>query len=104
MKMKSSESISLKFYGITKDPKTKEFIMIVELASIGNLRRVLSTNFKIILWDEKIGYLYNLLSDLTNLHKLEYCHRDFHSGNVLRGRSTYLSDFGLSSPADEQKS
>jgi len=102
--MKSGGFISLKFYGITKDPETKEFIMILEFASIGNLRRVLSTNFNSILWNEKIGYLYSLLSDLKNLHNLEYCHRDFHSGNILRGRSTYLSDFGLSRPANEQKS
>ncbi len=104
MKMKSGGCISLNFYGITKDPETKEFVMIVEFASMGNLKRVLLTNFNNILWDEKIGYLYSLTSDLTSLHSLEYCHRNFHSGNILRGRSTYLSDFGLSRPADEQKS
>ena len=39
------------------------------------------------------------------LHKLGYCHKDFHSGNILDGKYyTYISDFGLSGPSNEQKS
>jgi serine/threonine protein kinase len=40
--------------------------------------------------------------DLRNLHKLGYCHKDFHSGNILN--HYYLSDFGLSGPSNEQES
>ncbi|RGB43891.1 kinase-like domain-containing protein [Rhizophagus diaphanus] len=43
--------------------------------------------------------------DLSNLHKLGYFHGDFHSGNILHiGEGTYVSDFGLSGPSNEQKS
>ena len=76
--------------------------MIVEFADKGNLRNILSTNFSNILWKEKIILLNNLAYQLKNLHELEYCHKDLHSGNILRGNMTYLSDFGLSRPADEQ--
>jgi serine/threonine protein kinase len=101
----------LKFYGLTKHPKTKEFIMIMELADQGSLRNVLSKNFNNILWKDKIYILCNLIRDLKNLHKLGYCHRDFHSGNILQSYNSnnkpnisYVSDFGLSRPANEQKS
>ncbi len=89
---------------MTKDPETKEFIMIVQFANKGNLRSILSTNFNNILWKDKIIYLYHLTADLKTLHSLEYCHKDLHSGNILQDVITYLSDFGLSKPADEQKS
>ncbi|CAI2193825.1 1449_t:CDS:2, partial [Funneliformis geosporum] len=42
---------------------------------------------------------------LTNLQKLGYCHKDFHSGNILQGEQvSYVSDFGLTGPADKQNS
>ncbi len=95
----------LKLYGMTKDPVTKEFIIVVEFAKEGNLRSILSTNFSSILWKDKISYLHGLTVDLETLHKLGYCHKDLHSGNILINcLTTYLSDFGLSRPADEQKS
>jgi len=78
--------------------------MIVEFASGGNLRNILSKKFKYISWKDKISYLNSTSFNLKTLHSLEYCHKDFHSGNILQGTFTYLSDFGLSRPADEQKS
>ncbi len=79
--------------------------MIVQFADEGNLRSILSTSFNSISWKKKIDYLCNLTADLESLHILEYCHKDFHSGNILQQEgSSYLSDFGLSRPADEQKS
>ncbi len=99
----------MKFYGITKDPETKEFIMIVEIADMGSLRSVLSTNFNKLSWGEKIHDLHKLSLDLKILHDLGFYHRDFHSGNILQKTNMYsysicLSDFGLSRPAYEQKS
>ncbi|POG65119.1 kinase-like domain-containing protein [Rhizophagus irregularis DAOM 181602=DAOM 197198] len=94
----------LQFYGFTKDPETKEFMMIIIFADEGNLRSILSNNFNNIMWEDKIKYLTGILMDLRNLHKLGYCHKDFHSGNILQTGSTFISDFGLSGPADEQKS
>src|SRR6266496_3892466 len=99
----------LKFYGITKDPETKEFMMIIQFASQGNLRCFLSNNFNNILWKNKILYLYNLRADLEYLHGLGYFYKDFHSGNILQiaesdGTVSYISDFGLSGSSNEQKS
>src|SRR3954469_13939791 len=45
--------------------------------------------------------------DLGTLHCLGYFHKDFHSGNILKESKynlSYISDFGLSGPSNEQKS
>ncbi|GES87600.1 kinase-like domain-containing protein [Rhizophagus clarus] len=96
---------SLRFYGITKDSETNEFMMIMQFADNGNLRNILSSNFNNIFWNIKLGYLYCLVNDLRNLHLLGYSHKDFHSGNILNNDiGTYISDFGLSGPSNKQKS
>src|SRR6266542_4205450 len=90
---------------MTKDPETKEFIMIIQFAEKGNLRCFLSSNFNNILWKDKISYLYGLTFDLKYLHELGCFHKDFHSGNILQiDNASYISDFGLSGLSYEQKS
>ncbi|PKC00353.1 kinase-like protein [Rhizophagus irregularis] len=93
----------LTFYGMTKDPKTREFMIIMEFANKGNLRNILH-NFKNFLWKDKIYWLLNVAIDLENIHGLGYLHKDLHSGNILqKDKSSYISDFGLSGPANEHK-
>src|ERR1051325_11160439 len=92
---------------MTKDPKTKEFMMIIQLADQGNLRHILSSNFNNTLWKDKINMLRCSALDLKNLHELGYFHKDFHSGNILKDSTenySFVSDFGLSGPSNEQKS
>ena len=56
----------IKCYGITKDPETKEFMLIMEYANGGNLHNYLQKNFRNITWGQKLtilldiseGYLY----------------------------------------------
>ncbi|CAB5213126.1 unnamed protein product [Rhizophagus irregularis] len=45
-KLNCLQNNSLKFYGITKDPETEEFMMVMEYAKDGNLRNVLSKDNK----------------------------------------------------------
>ena len=81
--------------------------MIIQFADQGNLRHVLSNNFNNFLWNDKIKMLWNSTVDLRELHRLGYSHKDFHSGNILQVEdcgSSYISDFGLSGPSNEQKS
>src|SRR5947207_12628415 len=90
---------------MTKDSKTEEFLMIMQFANQGNLRSVLSSNFNNILWKYKIQSLSGSANQLNRLHELEYVHKDFHSGNILQLNGlSRISDFGLSGPANEQKS
>ena len=90
----------LGFYGITKDPKTKEFIMIVQFANMGNLRSILLNNK--ILWKDKIYLLVDLIEYLKRLHKLGHCHKNLHSNNILLLEARYVLD--LSELANKQKS
>src|SRR5436190_3976723 len=83
--------------------------MIVQYANAGNLKHILSNNFNNILWKDKIKWLYDLIYNLRNIHKLGYFHKDFHSSNILQSTNlgitdSYIADFGLSGPANEQKS
>ena len=95
---------------MTKDPKTKEFMMIIQLADQGNLRHILSSNFNNTLWNDKIDLLRDSARNLKYLHKLGYFHKEFHSGNILQTKinseilDSYISDFGLSGPSNEKKS
>src|SRR5207248_6978822 len=52
-----------------------------------------------------IRLLSSSVYQLIHLHELEYVHKDFHSGNILwLDEVLRVSDFGLSGPANEQKS
>ena len=81
--------------------------MIMQFAEKGNLRSILSSNFNNILWKDKIHSLWYTAYYLKYFHELGYAHKDFHSGNILHKwiyDYAYISDFGLSGPANEQKS
>src|SRR3954469_15699521 len=96
-----------KFYGITKDPETEEFTIILRFAEQGNLRNILSINFNNIFWKEKINLLWNLSTNLKNSHELGYFHKNLHSGNVFYNSSCkryYISDYGIYGLASEQNS
>ncbi|GBC27945.2 kinase-like domain-containing protein [Rhizophagus irregularis DAOM 181602=DAOM 197198] len=103
------ENFFLRFYGMTKDPVTNEFIMIIEFASEGSLRSILLSEFNKISWDDKIRILGHLILGLNNLHKLGYFHKNLHSRNVLvhynydKCYNTYISDFGLNGPGNKSK-
>ena len=46
---------------MTKDPETKEFMMIIEFADKGNLRSSLSNYFNNLSWIDKIDLLHDAL-------------------------------------------
>jgi serine/threonine protein kinase len=79
-------------------------MMILDLADKGNLRNFLSNNFNKTLWKDKIIHLHWIIFNLDDLHKLEYFHKDLHSGNIIQTDEFYISDFGLSGPSNKQKS
>jgi len=57
-------------------------MIITQFSKEGNLINILSNNFNDIFWKEKIKLLFDLMTDLNNLHKLGY--KDFHSRNILK--------------------
>ncbi|RHZ75000.1 hypothetical protein Glove_218g45 [Diversispora epigaea] len=92
---------SIRFYGITQDPETHSYMMVLDYAKDGNLREYLKINFNNINWKQKLYNLYYLSENLMNIHNLNIIHRDFHPGNILSSNFKdyvviMISDFGLS--------
>ncbi|RGB38529.1 kinase-like domain-containing protein [Rhizophagus diaphanus] len=101
--VKCSYCMVQKLYGITKDPKTDEFFMVIMYASDGNLRDYLRKNFSSLKWEEKLKHLWYIIDTLGNIHNVNYIHKDLHSGNILMYKSNIddlsgamISDLGLS--------
>src|SRR6266542_4730031 len=103
--MNNSERI-VKLYGITKDPETNDFMMVMEYANNGNLRQRLNKEFNSLGWDEKLYIIRDIIHGLCNIHEKGLTHQDFHSGNILNNTGTLnyinITDLGLCKPANEK--
>src|SRR6266540_3441872 len=79
-----------KYYGITQNPNTEDFIIIMKYYKSGSLKDYVTKNFYNIKWIEKLKILKRIVAGLKHLHDQKIIHRDFHSGNIL-----YENDFDL---------
>ncbi|RHZ78466.1 hypothetical protein Glove_164g32 [Diversispora epigaea] len=97
---RSNNITSIRFYGITQDPETHSYMMVLQYAKDGNLREYLKINFNNINWKLKLYNLQDLSDWLRNIHESDIVHQDLHPGNILSSnfKSDYImiSDFGLS--------
>ncbi|EXX68074.1 Tpk1p [Rhizophagus irregularis DAOM 197198w] len=100
-KGKIDNNFIIRFYGITQDPKTKDYMMILDYAEDGSLRDYLDKNYSILNWDKKIGCLQDAILGLRCIHEKELFHRDLHIGNILKLKyNTVITDMGLCKPAN----
>src|SRR6266542_4092693 len=90
----------IRCYGISKNPGTDEFVMVMDYAFHGNLRQYLNKSFSSLRWDEKSKILFFMSSGLYEIHESGLIHCDFHSGNILMdlNNGAYVSDLGLCRP------
>ncbi|CAB4420267.1 unnamed protein product [Rhizophagus irregularis] len=88
-------------FGITKDPKTNDFMMVMELKNC-NLRHHLNNNFISMNWEKKLLTLYNIAHGLKDIHNKGLIHQDFHCGNILSNyvHQAFITDLGLCQPAN----
>src|ERR1700722_15046466 len=100
----NSSGCIVKFYGITKDFNTNNFMMVMQYAEGGNLRQKLNKNFNSLSWRYKFYIIYSIAIGLSGIHKKGLTHQDFHSGNILSyGISgNVITDLGLCKPANEE--
>src|SRR5690348_12199147 len=91
-------------YGITKDPETNNFIMVMHYANNGSLRQSLNKNFNSMGWWNKFKTLTDIARGLSSIHEKRLIHQDFHSGNILSLSTVIycITDLGLCKPADEK--
>ncbi|GES87548.1 kinase-like domain-containing protein [Rhizophagus clarus] len=88
------------FYGITQDPKAKNYVMVLEYAKNGSLRNYLDINYNKLSWKYKIYHLLNIACGVKHIHENELIHRNLHIGNVLMTDFDKITDMGLCKPAD----
>lgn len=99
-------------YGITQDPETKNYGIVMEYAEFGCLHTFLC-NHKITM-NVVLNFLCHISDGLNTIHKSGFVHRDFHSGNILLFKKPMsyffqknfqdiipkIADLGLSVPVD----
>ncbi|GBC54178.2 kinase-like domain-containing protein [Rhizophagus irregularis DAOM 181602=DAOM 197198] len=88
-------------YGITQDPDTKDYMMVLQYYEDGNLRNVLMNNIN---YKNKIQYLFCIIDGLSNIHNAGKVHKDFHSGNILvYDTIPLISDLGMCQPVNNEE-
>jgi serine/threonine protein kinase len=98
----------VKCYGISQDPRTKNYTMIMQYIPEGDLRKYLDNNYKKLTFMSKLDQLIDITAGLKSIHEKGLFHKDFHSGNILNevvfniGKyRSYITDLGLSRPANK---
>ncbi|GBC38292.2 kinase-like domain-containing protein [Rhizophagus irregularis DAOM 181602=DAOM 197198] len=114
----------IKIYGVTKDLKLGDYMLVMQYASGGDLHNWLRKSFKDITWNkQKLAILWQISEGLETIHNSDFIHRDFHSGNILsrlsgmnrlrrRGEEEsikkrhqwQIGDLGLSQPSNNTSS
>ncbi|GBB84731.1 hypothetical protein RclHR1_01130026, partial [Rhizophagus clarus] len=98
----------LRIYGISQNPYTKNYMMILQYAEGGDFNKWIDKNYENFDWKNKVRVLNNIISGLEEIHEKKKVHRDFHTGNILflfnsiNGISNYtrISDMGLCGEVD----
>jgi len=78
--------------------------MVMQYIPEGNLRHYLSKNNRELTLKDKFSQLLHIAQGLKDIHQKNLVHRDFHSGNILKGiekTSCLITDLGLCKPANE---
>src|SRR5436309_4578883 len=78
--------------------------MVMEYMPEGSLRHYLSNKNQELTLKDKISQLHTIAQGLKDIHAKNLVHRDFHSGNILKGiekTSCLIADLGLCKPANE---
>src|SRR5436190_10102480 len=78
-----SPGVIVRCYGITKDPETQGFMMVMAYAQNGSLRQHLNNSFNSLSWNDKLNDLLDIALGIKNIHEKGLIHRDFHCGNIL---------------------
>ncbi|RGB30799.1 kinase-like domain-containing protein [Rhizophagus diaphanus] len=90
-------------YGITQDPNTKDYMMVLEYCDYGNLRNYYMNHESD--YYSKINNLRQIARGLLDIHNAGKIHKDFHSGNILCNANAepFISDLGMCQPANNEK-
>ncbi|UZO17102.1 uncharacterized protein OCT59_008463 [Rhizophagus irregularis] len=90
----------LNIYGISQNPDTKDYIMVLKYAKYGSFNNWINANYEHFNWQNKLFTLLNIINGLKEVHQKQRVHCDFHPGNILFSNPSieiyvYISDMGL---------
>src|SRR6185437_13517416 len=95
----------LGIYGVTQDPETKEYMIVMQYANNGSLLSYLDQNINKLTWKMKLQYLKDIALCLCSIHNVGLVHCDLHGGNiVLHNTELFICDFGLSRSVNSRES
>jgi serine/threonine protein kinase len=84
----------IKLYGISQDPNTKNYIMVLEYAEDGNLNDYLNKNYESFDWFKGLKILTEIINGLSKIHQKKMIHHNFHTGNILFTKGIFYVTFG----------
>ncbi|GBC01998.1 hypothetical protein RclHR1_04400021 [Rhizophagus clarus] len=97
----------ISYLGITQNPETKDYAIVMEYAENGDLRKYLQNNKDKLYWRRKLDILRNIVAGLEIIHVSGMTHRDLHTGNILQFKDllypSRITDLGLSKQASKEK-
>ncbi|CAI2165031.1 7310_t:CDS:2 [Funneliformis geosporum] len=94
----------IRFYGVSEDPATRRYFMVLEYANGGDLRSFLRKNHHTLNWKMIINMAKQISSGLKCIHERNIVHRDLHSKNILvHDGKMMITDFGLSKSLDNNE-
>jgi len=70
-------------FGISQDPATGNYVMVMEYMEEGNLRQFLQRNYQQLSFPDRLHLLFQIIQGLQSVHQADLVHQDFHAGNVL---------------------
>src|SRR6266542_476314 len=87
-------------FGITQNPESKDYIMVLEHTYHGSLHNYLDANIETITWVDRLVLLEGIAKGLQYIHEKNHVHQDLYSGNILiyqKDGKLYLAigDLGL---------
>jgi serine/threonine protein kinase len=96
----------ISYLGITQNPDTKDYAIVMEYAENGDLRKYLQNNKAKLYWRRKLDILRNIVAGLEIIHVTGMTHRDLHTGNILQFKDllypSRITDLGLSKQAGKE--
>src|SRR5437764_4378355 len=91
----------LNIYGVTQNPETKEYMIVMQYANNGSLLSYLNQNINKLTWMDKLQHLMDIVYNLRRIHRTGLVHCDLHGGNIVlhdnkRKIEPFICDLGLS--------
>src|SRR5437763_7084364 len=93
----------LKIYGVTQDPETKEYMIVMQYANNGSLLSYLGQNINKLTWMDKLRHLFDIAYRLYSIHNTGLMHCDLHGGNMYN-TDPLICDLGLSQSVNSRQS